>query len=397
MKQLFSLFLFCCILHPAQAQEDNDSIRILLFPFEVSGEVLDQSLSIKVPDKLQETLVQDFLFINTDDVTRLRIKGWLYRNEPDIKKSDLEILRLRAPNYYIKGTIYSDQITVKVFRYPENIQVLVETRKWKLPERSFPFKPVESIADAIWSKLQDSYGAAEADSKLIIQSKNNGELVQLNGKTLGSMEDQQTLPVNRARSVRIAVGKDHEIIKLDDNFINRVKIKRKGESHKIVRSASSLQLSSGISRFEEDFAYSTDLALKFLLRKGFSLGVQAQYFWLYHRYDYSTLEGIPPNRLRQESQVLNFAVLGSYDRYLSSVKLIWHTDAYAILFPEFGGGIRSGIAHESFPQLQLRLGYQWFPATVEQAVFNPFGNASFEKNKVDFGGLYIGISLQEYL
>ncbi|MEN0049767.1 MAG: hypothetical protein AAF806_22085 [Bacteroidota bacterium] len=400
MKQLLILLFSCCTLFSSKAQ--NDSIRILVFPFEVSGEVKDKSLATKIPSKLQEELAQDFLFIDKDNVSRFKVEidDWLYENEPEIKKEDLdvmEVLKLRAPNFYITGTVYQDQITVKLYPNPGNVVILPINKKWNLPESGFPYKPVEEIADLIWKHLKGGYNEEKYRAKLLIRSKYPTALVRIDGNPLEGANNIKEIDVKRASTIKISVGEEERKIELDDYTINQVRIKQKDGKYQIKRPMLSGQFLSALNQSGQDLSLSHDFTLRFLLRKGFSIGALAQYYQLNYRYDYPTLEGLGPIQLEWQSNVFNFALNTTYERYLSPVHLIWQTDAYLIFFPELGGGIRTGVSYEKLPFLQAKLGYQWFNANVEQAKFNPFGNATFEQVEREFGGWYFGLGLQFFL
>ncbi|MEM0993211.1 MAG: hypothetical protein AAGI49_09250 [Bacteroidota bacterium] len=398
MKQTILLSLLCLLYFNTTAQ--NENIRILVFPFEVSDEVLDTTLAVKVPDKLQEALERDFLFVNTDDGTRYIIQDWVYDNEPEIAKDDLamlEVLKLRAPNYYITGKIYEDQLTVKVQTYPENELAGTFSEKWNLSKTGLAYETVETIADRVWGKLENTYGASEFSARLILKSKAPEAIISLNRDELGKIGKKEKLPIRSKRPVRIKVGVQSEVFQLDDYAINQIRIKPDADGgYKINRIAFAAQLTGGLNNLDTDISYSTDAALRFLFRKGFSLGLQIQYYYLLHRYEYPTLEGLAPKTLEQKDYLLNFGILGMYERYLSPARIIWNAEAYTILFPEFGGGIRLGIAHESLPFLQVKVGYQWFEATTDQAIFNPFGDADFEPTTNTFKGVFVGLGLQHY-
>lgn len=397
MKTFISFLILLNISFSSTAQS-NDSIRIEIGILEVADDVYDDKIGLKIADELRSHLNKDFLMLTTKDVKRMKMRSWITKNEEEVEKKDIKIEKLRVPNYSIEGTIYSDRITISLFNAPaDNKELYTTTKKWKLTKNGrFPRKKIEQITEDLRRFLNTDVGNLEPRAKLELKSEDPKIAVYLNKDELGTLPTTRMIPINGARYVRIIAKNENELVKLEDRFINRIKIKKNSGNYKIKRSVLSAQFSTGINNFEDNISTSADFAIKLLLFKGLHIGVQTQYHYLNYQYDYPTLEELNSN-ISENSHLMNFALLANYERYISSMNLIWHTDAYFIALPIVGGGIRTGFSYEKRPELQLKFGYQWFQADVDQAVFNTFGNAKMTSVRRNFEGLYLGLSWQQYL
>lgn len=409
MKYITLLMLSLPIFFIQKSKAQSiDSIRIVVDDFLVKSEaiskVVGQNASIILSSEIKKR--GNLLILEMDDVKRRIIKSWIRKNAPIIDSNDIDTTRWRVPNYTIDGEINNDLISVKVVRENtgETVYENYTVFKSKNPDAKYLRKIMSDFAIGIIDTLISSKNTFEPRTLLKIITNDPKVDLEIDQKKI-NISSNQDIVVKKGRNFAEIIASstaedflDSKRIKLEDLYINRVKIKKSDEGYNIKRLRVSPQATIGTTVFSGTPALSLDFDLKYLIGKSMSLGAHFEWHNINYEYSFDTFSELNPIEQSDQLDLIALGLVFNYEQYQSPINIIWNAELNLNGYPNQGGGIKLGAALEKFPAIQLKAGYRiLWDSEVEQAVFNQFGNATYETVEETFQGFYIGLSCNLWL
>ncbi|MEM9884876.1 MAG: hypothetical protein AAF849_03220 [Bacteroidota bacterium] len=393
-----------------QAQtNENDSIRIIVDPlivkYKEAPSTLGEEIAIRLAAEIQNN--GNLVVLEKNDTKYRKFMAIIRKDLPISNPSDIpDSNAVRLPNYYVYGEVLPNTLSVNVMEGQSKIKkysAYVDWATYTSISDKKASKAIKELATLIISGLVDLNDIYEARTLLIISTNDSEVQLRIDKKAV-DLASAESIKVRRGRKgVEVGASSSDlplvtEDIKLEDLFINRAKVKRKSDRYKIYRLRTAVQAAFGSTLFSNTPAPSLDLDLRYLIGSSISAGLHFEWHNIKYEYPFDTFRGISPINQSERFDLVAMGLVLNYEQYQSPINLIWNAELNLNAYPNQGVGCKLGAALEKFPALQLKVGYRiLMNAEVEQAVFNPFGNATYERVEETFGGFYIGLNCNIWL